>query len=70
MRTEVEDMTSSGSTVISATDVLAAYNGHKRRGRPRFFFWLASACGIARVAGRAPIKGGLPAFPRLAHPIS
>lgn len=38
MRTEVEDMTSSGSTVISATDVLAAYNGHKRRGRPRFFF--------------------------------
>ena len=40
MRTEVEDMRSSGSTVISATDVLAAYNGHKRRGKPRFFFAL------------------------------
>ncbi len=37
MRTEVEDMRSSGSTVISATDVLAAYNGHERRGRPPLF---------------------------------
>ncbi len=40
----MENMRFSGSTVISVTDVLAAYNGYdKRRGKPRFFFWLIAS---------------------------
>ncbi len=62
MRTEVEDMRSSGSTVISATDVLAAYNGHKRRGRPRFFFWQTSPS-HGPDARPVDVVGRLPSLP-------
>ncbi|MES5045199.1 hypothetical protein ABVB72_07960 [Rhizobium nepotum] len=71
-------MRSSGSTVISVTDVLAAYNGHdKRRGKPRFFFLVRcfgrssrNAASEIALAGNAferhsiiYVRGGLASFP-------